>query len=771
MTFLRNMKIRSKLFLGFFLLLAITVIIAAFGAWNIIQVDNEYSYVLEYPAHRRTLLRDIEVAMMDSRRIMNRSSMYASEVYGDGSNPVENARVRNEGIDGQELLVLARKNLIVERIGQLKYSFERDTYVNDETRRLQLSRLEGLEREALYYIDHYIMDLIMNYARAGDAMSTITTTRGAGTTVAAMNTYFDALMYTTNTRMAEIAVESRDLTMQTFYIMIVLTLIGLVLGMVIAFVIASMITKPINKAVATLADVSKGNLAVNIDKTSLSRDEVGVLTRDIYGLVDIVRTIVDDLTQLNHEFHTVGDIEYRIDENKYENSFKEMMGSVNNIVDGSINDVLEMLDAMSKISDGDFNLEIKDLPGKKVVMPQTMRSVVGNLKELYESVTYLAQGAASGQLDVSVDASKFKGGWAELVGALNNLVAAIEKPLKAIEISLNEMRNGNFDDARIEDNFSGTFENVKEALNVTEETIMSYIGEIAYVLGDMAKGDLTTTISRDYIGSYAPIKQALTTILESLNNTMSDIQMTVSQVASGAEEISTSAMHLAEGASRQTASIEELSSSIALIHEKATQASNDAAAAADSTSRSQGYAAAGTESVRTMEATMTKVKESSESISKIIDVITSIAFQTNLLALNASVEAARAGEHGKGFSVVADEVRTLAGRSQQSASDTSVIIEEDTKNVDEGLKVMEEVVTAFETIATNIADIAGLITSIADISTEQLESISIINTNVSEITRVVTDTSATAEESASASEELSSQAEMLRQKVEFFKLR
>jgi len=242
-------------------------------------------------------------------------------------------------------------------------------------------------------------------------------------------------------------------------------------------------------------------------------------------------------------------------------------------------------------------------------------------------------------------------------------------------------------------------------------------------------------------------------------------------VAMGADQISNSAMNLAEGATRQTAAVEELSSSLTLIHEKANQASESATAANQSTIRSQQFAQQGGATIKSMSETMNKIKESSESISKIIDVITSIAFQTNLLALNASVEAARAGEHGKGFSVVADEVRILAGRSQQSASDTSGIIEEDTKNVEEGLKAAMEVVESFDTIVKNIGEISEVVSHIASISSEQLDSISTINASVSEITGVVTATSATAEESASASEELNSQAEMLRQKVAFFKLR
>jgi methyl-accepting chemotaxis protein len=528
---------------------------------------------------------------------------------------------------------------------------------------------------------------------------------------------------------------------------------------------------PIKKVVQTLGDVADGKLNVNIDRSKISKDEIGALTRSTYELIDTIKEIVQDLERMEREFNVVGDFEYRVDLNKYNNSFRDMIEGVHAIVDDQMKDIITVLDIVGKISDGDFNVAVGDMPGKKAIMPQILRGVTTNLNEVYESAAYLAESVAQGRLDANVDSSKFKGNWAALVDSLNNLVHAVAQPMHAIEIALAHMQRGDFEAARIDKSFRGTFENVKNALNSTEEITLSYISEIADILSRMAKGDLTVDVHREYIGSYAPIKTALLTILSSLNNTLTEIKSAVNQVATGAAQISRSAMHLADGATRQTASIEELSSSLAIIHEKANQASQSAGYANESTVKTREMTNQGTQAIHHMTNTMNEVKASTDDIAKVIDVITNIAFQTNLLALNASVEAARAGEHGKGFSVVADEVRTLAGRSQKAASDTSDIITDDIQKVEQGVKAAEDVVGSFKVIAANISEISTTIASISEVSGEQLDSISTINNSVAEIMSVVTDTSATAQESASASQELNSQAEVLREMVDFFKLK
>jgi len=753
------MKIRSRLFLGFFLMLVITAIVALFSALNMRSIDNEYSYVLDFPNERRALLRDIEVGMMNSRRIMNRAAMYIH----DPDDPVA-------GIQGQYGIFQSQRANVVEYFRLYRENMDADTHMTQERKDFLLAGLDDLEREVFHYFDYYIENLIAA-ALAGDEVEAIRLVRQGVATVNRANEYFDFMITQTNATMAAVNTELTQMTDNTILLMIAISILGGVVGVFIALLIASSISKPVKNLGVVLSNVADGNLNMNIDRGRTSKDEIGLLSQDVYRVIDVVRSIVDDLNALSHEFTTMGDIEYRADETKYKNAYRELMERANAILQGQADEVLPVIEALGAMSDGDFNVELADLPGKKIILPQAVRSIADKLNDIYGAIAALAQKAAEGELTERIDEGRFKGNWASLANRINVLVNSVAEPIAAVETALSHMRDGNFKEARIHGEYQGTFENLKNALNATEEMTQSYINEISEVLSEVSKGDYTVTIDRDYVGSYAPIKEALNVILDALNNTMSEIQSASYQVLSGAEQISQSSMYLAEGSSRQASAIEELTASIELINEKTRESAESASTANQKAQSTSDYATEGGETVKSMQEIMNNVQSSTADIGKIIGVITDIAFQTNLLALNASVEAARAGEHGKSFSVVADEVRSLASKSQKSAQDTAVIIDEDTKVVAQGIEASGHVAEAFNTIMEDIDQISALVSQIAVMAQDQAESIAHINASVGEISKVVQDNSATAEESASASQELNSQAEMLRELVSMFKLR
>ena len=499
-----------------------------------------------------------------------------------------------------------------------------------------------------------------------------------------------------------------------------------------------------------------------------AKDEIGVLYSHFDKMITTFNVLQTDISIMLNE-HISGRYEYRLDASKYVGDQRKLAEDANALVNMYVNDFIELLEACKQYGEGNFSANVSEYPGDWRWANKVVDDLRADFVHLASEIRMLAENAAQGKFDVPASVGNQQGEWAQLIESLNKLLTSVNEPLTMIERNVISMSQGNF--SRMEGEYPGIFGVLADACNLVNDTTDTYIKEISRMLQYIAKGDLTATLEQNYIGDYAPIKTAINTILENLNQILSDVQAAVGQVTLGANQISASSVNLAEGSARQAAAIEELSSSISLIHDKAMQASSNSASASEGTARAREYISAGDEAIKSMATTMNTIKASSEKIAMIIDVITNIAFQTNLLALNASVEAARAGEHGKGFSVVADEVRSLAGRSQHSASETSNIIEEDLNIVSEGLKTMNEVVASFEIISNNIAGISSLISHTSEISAEQLESISGINASVSEITDVVSETSATAEESASASQELSSQAELLRQKMAFFKLK
>jgi methyl-accepting chemotaxis protein len=234
------------------------------------------------------------------------------------------------------------------------------------------------------------------------------------------------------------------------------------------------------------------------------------------------------------------------------------------------------------------------------------------------------------------------------------------------------------------------------------------------------------------------------------------------QVADAARQVSSASQSLAQGATEQSATLEQTTQAVgdisALIRRNADNA-REAAVRSDAAGKTLREVSS---RFQTLADSVQSIAASSEKISEIIRVIDEIAFQTNILALNAAVEAARAGEAGMGFAVVADAVRNLAHRSSQAASDTSALIEESIAKARQGREQTNRLAHDMEQL-TNLAQQASeLSTQVGTGSAEQARRIEAIVRSVSEMQGVTQSAAAHAEESAAAGAEMNELSVQLR---------
>jgi methyl-accepting chemotaxis protein len=477
------------------------------------------------------------------------------------------------------------------------------------------------------------------------------------------------------------------------------------------------------------------NNAINIMLIALIAGFIIAIGSGIYlssNISGIINSLLYEANRLS-EAAVAGKLDTRGNEENINFEFRNIVSGINKTLDaviGPLNVAAEYVDFISK---GNIPSKITDsYNGDFNTIKNNLNNCIDNINGLIVDANMLVLAAVEGKLATRADAAKHQGDYRKIVEGVNKTLDAVIGPLNVAAEYVDCISKGNIP-SKITDSYNGDFNTIKNNLNICIDAINSLIKDAVILSGSVGEGNLNIAVDITvHKGDYNKIIQEASRMVEAfrdqireileainvLSSSVSDISVTITELATSAAETATSV-------SETTTTIEEVRQATELSWEKAKYLSSDSQKAVSISDIGKKATDETIEHIKNIEEQMesigeniVKLSEQTQNIGEIIVSVNDLAEQTNILAVNAAIESVKAGEHGKGFSVVAQEIRSLAEQSKQATvqirhilndiqkSTTAAVMstEQGSKAVDMGVKQSIKAGEAIITLAHTVSE-------------------------------------------------------------------
>ncbi|MBL4606657.1 MAG: methyl-accepting chemotaxis protein [Pseudomonadales bacterium] len=414
---------------------------------------------------------------------------------------------------------------------------------------------------------------------------------------------------------------------------------------------------------------------------------------------------------------------------------------------------------------------------------------INNLKSDFEEYFEVARGVSEGMVAGTADFSTMQ----NKVSKMADLFENVKKDMQAFRASSYEEFTNTVDSTISGSSAAMKLSMLASAFTIAALLVVSIsitvlitrnIGAVVTSLKEIASGDgdLTKRIEQKSNDEIGALVSFFNDFVEKLHGIISEVVDAIDPLTNASENLAALAKSTTSMSTIQLDTTNEVAHSIAQVFESVDDVAKSASSAATAAQEADTEAKSGqaileetvtsinqlATEVETACGTNRQLESDTESVGNILDVIQGIAEQTNLLALNAAIEAARAGEHGRGFAVVADEVRTLASKTQESTKEIQTVIEQlqrtarsITEVMEKGQQSARDSVSHAARTGESLAEIGNKVASISDMNfqiasatEEQQRTSAAINQNVEGIKNAAESSVSMSDEVASATNSL-----------------